>query len=110
MSENQTKYPITGTSLRQTRLELRLTQEELAEMADLQQSHLSEMERGKRTIGPTVRRRLEDALAEARSGFMEYRESIRRAVAQALQEPRLQARSDALLAKTKAQNIEEMAD
>ena len=51
-----------GAAVRQLRLERTWTQEELAEAADLHATYVSDLERGSRSPGLTIQKRLADAL------------------------------------------------
>jgi DNA-binding XRE family transcriptional regulator len=52
------KYTEPGIMLRGSRYKAKLTQKQLAELLDISQHHISEMENGKRSIGKTMAKRL----------------------------------------------------
>lgn len=52
------KYTEIGIMLRGSRLKAELTQKQLAELLNISQHHISEMENGKRSIGKTMAKKL----------------------------------------------------
>ena len=56
--------------LRGLRTRENITQAQLAERIGVKQSHISEMENGKRTIGPDIARRLEEVFGSTRNAFL----------------------------------------
>ena len=81
---------MTPESLRRRRLTAGITQADLASMADVPQPHISAMESGKRTIGPTVAARLDDALDDGESRRERERESMRQCVRRVMERKHLQ--------------------
>lgn len=58
-----------GHRVRDLRLQLKISQEELAERADLHRNYVGSVERGERDIGITALARLADALEVTLSEF-----------------------------------------